>query len=332
MRRAHTPTGLDATHHLLLHIAARLTRFIQTLPPALTAGRERDAAGCLIQYLRAALLGDMPPREVAALVRAQGARLNAELRALELTPPSDLSAQDTCPLCVTLVSAHDNDLAILGDGNAYHILMRSQELSARFLCAGAVVERFDLRAQLEEVAARHPGRPIALLNLCGHGSDGRVHELTLTGDDLAPLAPGAAVVIDSCSVAGYARNQAEALSRQRPDVSVFAAEEVMSLSDLIFAPPEEGRAPRLERVLYSAWDDDALLGALPALLRDFGDLVSIQGIMRGQMPDLERELKPLGARLEALLAGPPEALNAVAWGGALGGAEMVRYVRGEPSA
>ena len=331
MNRTHTPTGRPATHHFTAHNAARLNAFIATLPPALKAGREVDGFGCLMQYLKARL-NITPNGEIQARVGQQARALNDLLRAIErgevpLIDPTPLEG-DTRPICVHLMSDQDPDFAILGDGNIYHVLMRLKELSQRFKCVGAVVGSFDVRGTLEGVARRYPGRPIALLNLCGHGCGGEMCERVYNIEGVELIAPGGSVVFDSCSISSTPHNVAQRMSALNPHISVFAARELMIFSDILFDAEgdAQGEAPRIQSVIYGLMDYKDLYNPLVAasLITHFGGHIDIQSIFKGEIPNLSKLREPL----EELFAAPPETLDSIGWGALVMGAEMTRYVGG----
>ncbi|MBM4290370.1 MAG: hypothetical protein FJ138_02130 [Deltaproteobacteria bacterium] len=314
----------------LLHMLARVAKLIPALPPELREGRAPDAFECVAQFLNAAHLNVTPRSDARERARAQSRVLRRQLGAIErgevpFLDPVPTNGDDR-PLCVMFLSAEDDTLAVLGDGNIYATFLLIKDLSAHFKCVARVVGgSLDLNRELRDIQGRYPGRPIQLLYICGHGGEGDLDVELRSIEALRLLAPRAAVVLDACELAICDDNIAAEVSDEHPSASVFACDALVLLTELTVHPALlPGGAPEVVGVRYGTWSDDELLSSARDVLLDLGH--------PGDPEEVGLNLNALRPRVQELLLGSEGDLDALSWGSLFGGRDMLRYSRGRRGA
>ena len=239
----------------IVRYSLNLASFILRLPSNLKKNRCKTGFGCLKQYIWANLEYESE-ESIEQRVQEQTEQLNQEFLEIEngrhpFIDPVPVES-DSRPIALILLSNHDDSYALLGDGAIYCFLMRMRELSQYFKCIARVVDSFDVNAEIAEIQRKYPNREIRHVDIISHGYDGELCT-PIYGSHIKGLAKGGSIQVDACSINIGHHNFAQRMSKNTPEIHVYAAKTDVVFSQLMVEERENG--PWISAVIYGQCSD-----------------------------------------------------------------------------
>jgi hypothetical protein len=176
--------------------------------------------------------------------------------------------QPTRPICVYLVAPYDKTGAILGEHAYFYDRYKIERLekegySVVPYLANSMQEVFN--NLLPSIQANYPARSIDLLNFSSHGTRSSLYVAAapfaagsqeadvftcshVQPEQFGALSPNASIILDACSTGKGENSIAEAMAKNNPGKTVFAAERSFFFSKPVFS--RSGQKRSLTHLLY----------------------------------------------------------------------------------